>query len=243
MLKNYIYIFLISSTLLARNNLPVESGCEAASPACYLADRRVVETPAGVVNGKNGVFTLSRQPADGSRVSLFKTGLPLKEGTDYEVIDRRILLSTIPQLGDVLTAVYSPKSLLESKRSAQTTTSGPVEPVTGGELTQIILRGALDDELGTIGRPQVRALSAERPVSVRILASPSKQLSEQMLLKTTGGFDGLGDSPAISQGSQQLGKRAESNSNEPSRALKMLQDTNQRESTEKAHPAPEKKRR
>ena len=183
MLNKCTYLFLILSPLLAQNNLPEQSGCSSPGPACGLAERRVIETPAGAINGKNSVFTLSRQPAGGSRVSLFKTGLPLSEGTDYKVIERQILVSNIPQPGDVLQAVYSPMSLTESKRSAQEATFVPSRQIKGGDLPEIVLRGALDAELGAFGRSHSGFLVTDSSRSVPLQPQGSIKLSEEMLLR------------------------------------------------------------
>lgn len=66
------------------------------------------ETPAGMVDGTNVVFTLSAAPSPESGLSLFRNGLLQKQGVDYTLSGNTItfVAGAAPQPGDVLTANY-----------------------------------------------------------------------------------------------------------------------------------------
>ncbi|MCS7315287.1 MAG: hypothetical protein NZ554_07435 [Bryobacteraceae bacterium] len=66
------------------------------------------ETPAGLLNGTNAVFTLANAPAPASSLQLYRNGLLLKQDLDYTLQGNLITFSggAVPQPGDVLTASY-----------------------------------------------------------------------------------------------------------------------------------------
>jgi len=66
------------------------------------------ETPAGLINGTNAVFTLSDSPSPPSGLALYRNGLLLKQGLDYTLKGNVITFApeAIPQPGDVLAASY-----------------------------------------------------------------------------------------------------------------------------------------
>lgn len=66
------------------------------------------ETPAGLLNGTNAVFTLADVPSPASSLELYRNGLRLKQGLDYTLEGNVITFASgaIPQPGDVLTASY-----------------------------------------------------------------------------------------------------------------------------------------
>jgi concanavalin A-like lectin/glucanase superfamily protein len=67
------------------------------------------EVPAGSSNGTNAVFTLKYSPYSGT-LAVYKNGLRLTAGLDYSAAGNKISFSSpsIPQLGDGLTADYTP---------------------------------------------------------------------------------------------------------------------------------------
>ncbi len=66
------------------------------------------ETPAGLLNGTNAVFTLANAPSPASSLELYRNGLLLRQGLDYTLEGNVITFvsGAIPQPGDVLTASY-----------------------------------------------------------------------------------------------------------------------------------------
>ncbi|HEY3440653.1 MAG TPA: hypothetical protein VGK29_07875 [Paludibaculum sp.] len=67
-----------------------------------------METPAGVINGVNSVFTLGQAPSPAGSLHLFRNGILQKAGTDYSLSGNGVtfLAVSIPQAGDALTASY-----------------------------------------------------------------------------------------------------------------------------------------
>jgi len=66
------------------------------------------ETPAGLINGTNAVFTLGDSPAPGATLALYRNGLLQKQDLDYTLSGNVITFAgaSVPQAGDVLTAWY-----------------------------------------------------------------------------------------------------------------------------------------
>lgn len=79
--------------------------CGAGGPGANFVDG---ETPSGLLNGSNAVFTLADAPSPASSLELYRNGLRLKHGLDYTVTGNVITFAgvAIPQPGDVLTASY-----------------------------------------------------------------------------------------------------------------------------------------
>jgi len=67
-----------------------------------------METPAGVMNGVNSVFTLGQAPSPAGSLHLYRNGILQKAGTDYSLSGNGVtfLAVSIPQVGDTLTASY-----------------------------------------------------------------------------------------------------------------------------------------
>jgi hypothetical protein len=144
---------LVIAVLFVRSeiHLSAQGSCEPTYAQCE-AKRTIIETPSGLVNGRNGAFTVSLTPASGSHVVVFRTGLRLTEGIDYQVIDRQILMtsSSLPQPGDVVTAVYRPS--LENQKSVgrPALQSRDFNASAGGDVADMGLREALDLETKAI---------------------------------------------------------------------------------------------
>ena len=66
------------------------------------------ETPVGLVNGSNAVFTLANTPSPATSLAVYRNGLLEKQDLDYSVDGNAITFyaSAVPQPGDSLTATY-----------------------------------------------------------------------------------------------------------------------------------------
>jgi hypothetical protein len=66
------------------------------------------ETPSGAINGSNTVFGLSSQPSPALSLELYRNGIYLTQGVDYNLSANSItmLSGAVPSTGDVLTARY-----------------------------------------------------------------------------------------------------------------------------------------
>jgi hypothetical protein len=66
------------------------------------------EVPAGLVNGSNMVFTLTSTPSPAASLSLYRNGLLMRQGADYQLSTNTItfFLVSVPQSGDLLVANY-----------------------------------------------------------------------------------------------------------------------------------------
>lgn len=119
------------------------------------------ETPAGVVDGNNTVFTLNFAPSPAGSLDLYRNGLLMKQGTDYTITTAAIhfFLASTPQPGDVVVASYryaDPNNPLGSLASPQVVCSGAGTSTSSTTLVQLgscTLPGGL---LGTGDRIEVR---------------------------------------------------------------------------------------
>ena len=66
------------------------------------------EIPSGTINGSNAVFTLAFTPSPASSLELYRNGLFMLQGTDYQITGNAItfFLASIPRTGDLLVASY-----------------------------------------------------------------------------------------------------------------------------------------
>ena len=66
------------------------------------------ETPVGLINGSNTVFTVANAPSPAASLALYRNGLMQKAGVDYTVSGNVITFAagSAPQPGDVLAANY-----------------------------------------------------------------------------------------------------------------------------------------
>jgi hypothetical protein len=86
---------------------------DGTSGACGSATAEVpsfidAEIPSGDVNGSNAVFTLSAAPSPAESLQLYRNGLLLRAGADYNLAAATITFVTasIPQSGDLLAASF-----------------------------------------------------------------------------------------------------------------------------------------
>lgn len=63
------------------------------------------EVPAGIIDGLNATFTLSNAPLP-LTLHLYRNGLRMKSGFDYNLTGATITFLFIPQIGDTLLADY-----------------------------------------------------------------------------------------------------------------------------------------
>jgi hypothetical protein len=66
------------------------------------------ETPVGIVNGVNTVFTLAAAPSPASSLEFFRNGLLQRQGVDYQLSGSTVtfFLASIPESGDLLVVSY-----------------------------------------------------------------------------------------------------------------------------------------
>lgn len=66
------------------------------------------ETPAGTVNGLNATFTLASTPVPAASLQLYRNGILLKSGLDYNLTANSVTFVpvAVPRLGDVVQASY-----------------------------------------------------------------------------------------------------------------------------------------
>jgi hypothetical protein len=69
------------------------------------------ETPSGVVDGANGIYTLAAIPSPAGSLLLFRNGLLMRAGAgnDYTLVTLTItfLQGNLPAAGDILLASYT----------------------------------------------------------------------------------------------------------------------------------------
>jgi hypothetical protein len=82
---------------------PCGSGSGGTSP--NFADG---EIPAGLVNGSNTVFTLANPPSPAASLLLFRNGLLMRQGSDYQISGSTVtfFVASTPQTGDLLVSSY-----------------------------------------------------------------------------------------------------------------------------------------
>jgi hypothetical protein len=184
---------LLETTYAADGNCPSPAACEEAA-------WRITDPMIGAINGKNGVFALSRIPDPVASIFIFKNGLKLREDIDYKFLARQVVLigASIPQPGDVLTAMYTvaPRIAAPARNSAASTYHFDSA---GNDLAAIALREALIEEVKAAGesKASVPALSDLR--SLRMLSSFPKEAATRAKrnITTMSGFDGLGDNSGV----------------------------------------------
>ncbi len=85
---------------------------DGTSGLCFdnslLPTYRDAETPGGIVDGSNAVFTLAAAPLPAASLQLNRNGVSLTQGPDYTLAAGNITFAAgaVPQPGDVLTAWY-----------------------------------------------------------------------------------------------------------------------------------------
>jgi hypothetical protein len=100
------------------------------------------EIPAGVVNGSNTVFMLASAPSPSSSLELYRNGLLMLQGVDYQISMNTItfFLGSVPLSGDLLVASYrfaNPNNPLGSLASPQVICSGTGSSTSGTVLIEL----------------------------------------------------------------------------------------------------------
>jgi hypothetical protein len=172
------------------------SGC-VSNNSC-LADSKS-ETPEGAIDGKNQQFWISRVANVSSPLCVFRNGVPLVNGIDYQVVRNRVTLSQVqtPVPGDVLQVIYFPRSETPVSRLKI-----PVAHGTGAanEITMQAARRALEEE---ISQGSTDSRSSPQIESLKMLSSQVKvpagkrqhSESSKRIRMDAQGVEGLGDSP------------------------------------------------
>ena len=82
--------------------------CGTGGSATVGASFRDGETPGGLIDGVNAVFTLSNTPSPSNSLLLYRNGLLQKSGVDYTLSGSQVtfLSGSIPQPGDILVGAY-----------------------------------------------------------------------------------------------------------------------------------------
>ena len=114
-------------------------GGGGGAPGGSFAD---AEIPAGAVNGSNTVFTLASTPSPASSLELYRNGLLMLQGADYQISARTItfFLASVPQTGDLLVASYrfaNPNDPLSSLASPQVVCSSTGSSTSGTALVEL----------------------------------------------------------------------------------------------------------
>ena len=100
------------------------------------------EVPAGAVDGSNTVFTLTSTPSPAASLNLYRNGLLMRQGADYQISTNTItfFLASVPQSGDLLVANYrfaNPNDPLSSLASPQVVCSSTGSSTSGVTLVEL----------------------------------------------------------------------------------------------------------
>ena len=100
------------------------------------------EVPTGTVNGVNTQFTLAAAPSPASSLELFRNGLVMRQGADYQIAGNVVtfFLAAVPQTGDLLVAYYrfaNPNDPLSTLASPQVVCSTTGSSTTGTALVEL----------------------------------------------------------------------------------------------------------
>lgn len=64
------------------------------------------ETPSGLINGVNTVYTIAFEPLENESILLFKNGLQQRLGTDFTVSGTTITFASAPAIASDLSVQY-----------------------------------------------------------------------------------------------------------------------------------------
>ena len=100
------------------------------------------EVPTGSINGSNSAFRLASAPSPASSLQLYRNGLLMLPGTDYQITANAItfFLASVPQTGDLLVASYrfaNPNDPLSSLAAPQVVCSSTGSSTTGTALVEL----------------------------------------------------------------------------------------------------------
>ena len=110
-----------------------------AAPSVAFVDS---ETPSGAIDGSNMTFTTAFAPAPASSLALYRNGLLMKQGADYNLAGATItfISSVVPGTGDILTVSYryaAPASALTGLGAPQIVCSSAGQTTSSTTLTSV----------------------------------------------------------------------------------------------------------
>jgi hypothetical protein len=207
--------------LALQSSAQIASDCEmeTRSPCQSSAASGFSESPQGLIDGRNTSFHIHLTPSNDAPVTLFRNGLALLRGVDYQVTGQVLTISPshAPVSGDVLRIVYTPRPGTRAKAEgiAQSTTPTPVTINGANEMSNAAAWVALRSEEAQMKgssraflRPSTEAYptaSLETPLGPESLRMLSEQLRGTRTAPTSKprrtsrkgislqGVDGLGD--------------------------------------------------
>jgi hypothetical protein len=167
----------------------------------------LTETLSGVVDGKNGQFSLSRVPAPDTPVQVYRNGIPLELGEDFDVSGSTVTFANgkKPIPGDLLEASYKPGSRQLQRTRSTSRDFGIAE---SDEIPSALARQALSAELSHLmehepnGEPTPASAASqaiETDHSSSVDEAPANQKESKGISRndrrdiTVQGVDGLGD--------------------------------------------------
>ena len=152
------------------------------------------EVPSGQTDGSNTVFTLAQLPTPSTSLLLYRNGLLMTAGVDYNLANQQIrfVAGAVPQVGDILQAFYRTTNTVTSRSvtSAGATSLNSVSASARG-FTQRLLRQVAVEDLGAEPSMRVANDGHLTPVGSPMAASTSIALNgEQVELPTYNSADG-----------------------------------------------------
>ena len=147
--------------------------CPGNDANCLPKPALVSEVPGGAIDGTNTVFQMQRVPDTKYPIEVFRNGLPLVEGTDFQNTGSVLVLSAAqtPVRGDRLQAKYVPADSAAAATRLKTPQSAPTQLE---NLCRMAAVQALRSEAATVSTPSIKRQQDYRAME---------------------GVDGLGDGP------------------------------------------------
>jgi hypothetical protein len=116
------------------------AGSGSSGSSGVLTELVLNETPTGLINGVNSVFTLANTPSDPASVMLWMNGQLLTQGAlnDYTVVGTTITIhSFAPSTGDVLLTLYSKATTVKSFAFNEAASFASISGTLGLELVNL----------------------------------------------------------------------------------------------------------
>jgi hypothetical protein len=206
----------VFTTLVVRTQVLAQT-CRgpAAHWSVGQSDATVSEMPRGVIDGTNVIFVTRRVPDERFPIEVFRNGVPLINGVDFENSANVVALShtQIPVSGDSLRVKYVPGARTKGAASVY---PGPAASAQVGDLSLAAAREALQSEAEKLGSVSNIVRASVSPVADRSVAtSDVDDLLQTLSFRARGraalrtertykawedtqvlqGIDGLGDGP------------------------------------------------
>lgn len=212
-------ITLIGTLLWASAGSAQEYFC--ADPCNSRSQSSVTETPQGPVDGSNLNFTISTTPEPGSPIRLFRNGISLHRGIDFDAEGQQITFkpSQLPMPQDQIEAEYFPSRGVRQRSTGTLTTYEVSSARASDEITVEAGREALTREAKTIAETldshatnrDNRSLvqeegNANNPASLHMLENRLAEIVnkrdgvsvERLLNRDLSGVEGTGDNSLLS---------------------------------------------